>query len=152
GGKASETLSWKSGLFLGDFAIGLDAISAVFLIPVLLISALGSIYGLEYWKQGEHPRNGQKLRFCWGLMAGMMLLVVVARNGVLFLMAWEIMALAAFFLVATEDEKPEVRQAAWIYLAAAHAGTLALFGFFALIRYSTGSFDLWRTLAAGAPS
>ena len=36
-----------------------------------------------------------------------MVLVVVARNGVLFLVAWEVMALASFFLVTFEHEKRE---------------------------------------------
>src|SRR5256714_12094823 len=72
-----------------------------------------------------------------------MAMVVLARDGVLFLMAWEIMALAAFFLVSTEQNKPQVREAGWIYLVAAHVGTLLLFAFFALLRNVTGSFDLW---------
>src|SRR5438132_7817339 len=72
-----------------------------------------------------------------------MALVTLARNGVLFLMAWEVMALAAFFLVVTEENKSEVREAGWIYLAATHVGTLCLFGFFALLRQVTGSLDLW---------
>ena len=138
-------LPW--GLPIGRFAVGVDALSALFLIPMLLISALGSIYGLAYWKQAEHPGNGRKLRLCWGLMTASMMLVVMATDGVLFLMAWEIMALAAFFLVATEDKKEAVRQAGWVYLVATHLGTLCLFALFALLRYAGGSFDLWSITA-----
>jgi hydrogenase-4 component B len=134
-------LSWS--LPWGHFAAGVDGISALFLIPMLLISALGSIYGLSYWKQSRHLGNGRKLRLCWGLLTAAMMMVILARDGVLFLIAWEIMALAAFFLVATEDKKPEVRQAAWVYLVATHVGTLCLFGVFGLLRFATGSFDLW---------
>ncbi len=134
-------LPW--GLPIGHFAVGVDALSAVFLIPMLLISALGSIYGLSYWKQAEHPGNGRKLRLFWGLMTAGMMLVVLATDGVTFLMAWEIMALAAFFLVATEDKKHAVREAGWVYLVATHVGTLCLFALFALFRYAGGSFDLW---------
>src|SRR5450759_884477 len=42
----SLILPW--GLPIGQFAVGVDALSTVFLIPMLLISALGSIYGLAY--------------------------------------------------------------------------------------------------------
>jgi hydrogenase-4 component B len=133
---------------LGSFSVAIDDLSLIFLIPIFLISALGSAYGLTYWPQREHPRNGTKLRLCWGLLTAAMAMVVLARSAVLFLMAWEIMAVAAFFLVATEDDKPAVRQAAWVYLAAAHLGTLSLFGFFALLQHATGSFDLWPTLPA----
>ena len=62
----------------------------------------------------------------WGLA-----LVVLAASGVAFLVAWELMAIAAFFLVATDGDDPQVRAAGWIYLAATHLGTLGLFALFA---------------------
>ena len=55
-----------------------------------------------------------------------MALVVVARNGVLFLVAWEVMSLASFFLVTFEDETASVREAGWTYLVATHLGTAFL--------------------------
>src|SRR6516225_628440 len=103
---------------------------------------LGSIYGLGYWPQRTHPQNGRKLRLFYGLLTAGMALVVVARNGVLFLTAWEVMALAAFFLVTTEDDQQPAREAGWIYLAATHLGTLCLFALFALLRSVSGSFTL----------
>jgi len=150
---AAATLNLPWALPWGHFAIGLDALSVFFLIPIFLISALGSFYGLGYWPQNRHPGNGRRLRACWGLLAAAMVLIVLARHAVVFLMAWEIMALSAFLLVATEDYKPQVRQAAWVYLVATHVGTLCLFGFFALLAATTGTFDLWPTLdsSAGAP-
>ena len=45
-------------------------------------------------------------------MTAAMVGVVLARDAVLFLVAWELMALAAFFLICTEEERPEVRRAA----------------------------------------
>jgi len=44
-------------------------------------------------------------------------------DGLLFLLAWEIMALAPFFLVIFDDRRASVRHAAWTYLAATHLGT-----------------------------
>jgi hydrogenase-4 component B len=144
--EASSPIALRWGLPLGRLAIGLDDLNVIFLIPILLIPALGSVYGLSYWSQREHASNGRKLRFCWGLMTAGMALVVLSRDGVLFLVAWEVMALAAFFLVATEDDKAEVREAGWVYLVPTHVGTLCLFGFFALLWQVSGSFDLWPTL------
>jgi len=143
----SIAVSWS--LPWGQFSAAIDAISALFLIPMLLISSLGSIYGLSYWKQSRHLSNGRKLRLCWGLLTAAMMMVILARDGVLFLIAWEIMALAAFFLVATEDDKPAVRQAAWVYLVATHLGTLCLFGLFGLMRLATHSFALWPAAPEG---
>jgi len=147
----SVQLSGEWSLPLGHFAVAIDDISLIFLIPIFLMAALGSIYGQGYWNQRRHAGNGRQLRLCWGLLHGAMAMVVMARDGVLFLMAWEIMALAAFFLVSTEDNKPQVREAGWIYLVAAHAGTLFLFAFFALLRSVTGSFDLWPTALTSLP-
>jgi hydrogenase-4 component B len=126
----------------GEFAVAVDGLSAVFLLPVFLVAALGSVYGLGYWKQAEHPDNGRKLRLCYGLLAAGMALVVVARNAVLFLAAWEVMAVAAYFLVTTEDDQAEARAAGWVYLVATHTATLCLFALFALLRHVSGSFAL----------
>lgn len=125
-----------------DFHVGLDGLSAVFLLPIFLISLAGSIYGLGYWRQSEHPDNGRKLRLFYGLCAAGMALVVVARNSVVFLLGWETMAASAFFLVATEDDRPPVAEAGWLYLASTHAATLTLFGLFGVLWAFTGSFDL----------
>ena len=66
--------------------------------------------------------------FFFNLLAASMLLVVVARNGLLFLMSWELMSLASFFLVMLDDEQESVRRAGWIYLVAMHLGTAFLRG------------------------
>jgi hydrogenase-4 component B len=127
----------------------LDGLSAVFLLPIFLIFLLGSIYGLSYWRQTEHPENGRKLRMFYGLLTASMAVVVLAKNALLFLMGWEVMALAGFFLVATEDEEPAARAAGWLYLAAAHISVLCLFALFALLRNLAGTFTL-VPLAEGA--
>lgn len=134
-----------------DFVLGADALSAFFLAPIFLISLLGSIYGLDYWKQSEHPESGAKLRFFYGLLTASLAVLVLARNSVTFLMGWEIMAVSAFFLVSTEDRDPEVRDAGWLYLAASHSATLCLFTLFALLYGLTGSYDL-QPLAQGTAS
>jgi hydrogenase-4 component B len=126
----------------GELSIAIDGLSAVFLTPIFLIALVGSVYGLGYWKQTEHPHNGRKLRVFYGLLAGGMALVVTSRNGLLFLFAWEIMAVSAFFLVTTEDDRQEVRETGWLYLVATHIATLCLFALFALLHKATGSFKL----------
>jgi hydrogenase-4 component B len=133
----------------GEFRVAVDGLSAVFLMPIFLMSLLGNVYGLAYWKQTEHPRNGRKLRLFYGTLTAGMALLVIARNSILFLFGWEVMALSAFFLVTTEDDNHEVRETGWIYLAATHAATLCLFALFALLRTATGSFTLVR-LAEGS--
>jgi hydrogenase-4 component B len=132
-----------------DFHVAVDGLSAIFLVPIFVIPVLASIYGHGYWKQTDHPLDGRKLRLFQGTMTAGMALLVVARNSVLFLMGWEIMALSGFFLVTTEDHEPEVRKAGWIYLVATHVSTLCLLAFFALLKSASGSFTL-APLAAGS--
>lgn len=129
--------------------IKIDGISVIFMLPIFLVSALGSVYGLGYWKQSEHPLNGRKLRLFYGLVTASLVTVTIAANAILFLVAWEIMALGAFFLITTEDEKIKIREAGWIYMIATHTATLVLFAMFALMRNATGTFEL-TALSAGA--
>jgi hydrogenase-4 component B len=130
-----------------EFHVAIDGLSAVFLMPIFLISMLGSIFGVGYWAQTEHPENGRKLRLFYGILTACMALTVIARNGILFLFGWELFALSAFFLVTTEEHKQDVRQAGWLYLAATHLAALCLFALFALLYAASGSF----TLVALAP-
>lgn len=117
----------------------IDGLAVFFLVPVFLVPALGQIYGLEYWAQLEHQRNGRKLRLFYGLVTAALAGVAIAAHAVFFLVSWEVMALSAFFLVTTEDEDRAVRSAGWVYLVTTHLSTLCLFALFALLKAETGS-------------
>ncbi|MHB8972414.1 MAG: proton-conducting transporter transmembrane domain-containing protein [Pirellulaceae bacterium] len=126
----------------GEFAVTLDALSVMFLAPVFVVPALGAIYGLAYWRQLEHPDSGRRLGLFYGLLAGSMALVVISRDGVLFLIAWEAMAIAAYFAATADERNPAAQHAGWVYLIATHAGTLCLIAMFALWHQLTGSFAM----------
>jgi hydrogenase-4 component B len=136
-----ETSSFLGALPELALHLRLDPLAAFFLAPVCVLGGAGALYGERYWRQAEHPENGRKLRLWFGVLISSLAGVVLAADGVAFLFAWEIMALAAFLLVTTEDDLREVRQAGWVYLVAAHAGTLALFALFGLLWASTGSLE-----------
>ncbi len=126
----------------GEFHVAMDGLSALFLVPIFLVSLLGCVYGLGYWKQAEHPDNGRKLRLFYGLLPAGMALLVIARNSILFMVGWEVMALSAFFLVTTEDHDRAVRETGWIYLVATKVATVSLFALFGLLHAVNGSFKL----------
>ena len=138
----SRPIVWPWSIPGGEFHVAVGGLSAVFLMPIFLMSLLGSIYGLEYWQQTEHSDNGRRLRLFYGLLTAGMALLVIARNGILFLFGWEIMALSAFFLVTTEEHLPEARTAGWIYLVATHVATMALMALIGLLRAVSGSYTL----------
>ncbi len=141
-------LSWLSAL---NPKLGLDALSAFFLVPVYLIGACGSIYGLRYWPAGEKGRTAPRLQIFWGLLMAGMAWLLISRDAMAFLLGWETMALSAFFLITAEDDRQESRKSGLVYLIATHIGTLCLFCLFALWRYASGSFD-FLPLQAGTVS
>lgn len=148
GRTASATAPWH--LPNAELVLHLDPLAAAFLLPILVLGALTSIYGLDYWPARRQPSAGRVRAFIGLLLAGMAT-VVVAGQGMLFLVAWEAMAVAAFFLIASEDADAEARGAAWLYFIATHVGTLALFALFVVMRAERGTFLLGPIgAAAGA--
>jgi hydrogenase-4 component B len=133
----------------GAFRVRVDALAAMFVIQIFLVSLLGATYGLGYWSQAAHPDSGRKVRLFYGVVTAGMALLVVAGNAVLFLAGWELMALAAFILITTSDEDREVREVGYVYLVATRVGTLCLFGMFALLFVSSGSLDFPGSLVRG---
>ena len=75
------------------------------------------------------------------MLTASMALVIAARDGLLFLLAWEIMALSPFFLVIFDDRKATARHAAWTYLAATHLGTAFLLVMFVVLGGLAGTSD-----------
>ena len=120
----------------------LDALSALFLALLAVVGGAGSAYAREYWPDAAHPHSAPSGRAWWSGLLGCMGIVLVAANGLHFLLAWELCTVSAYFLITRERQKPEVRAAGWLYLAASHAGTLCLFAFFALLAARTGGWDL----------
>ncbi|HJV65898.1 MAG TPA: proton-conducting transporter membrane subunit [Geomonas sp.] len=131
-----------SGLPFGPFEVGIDPLSAFFLLPVFIVTGSSAIYSVGYWPAPSHAANAGKLTLFLGLLAAGLSTLLMARDAVLFLIAWEIMAFAAYFALTTEDDKAEVREAGTLYLITTHVGTLALFAMFSLLKGETGSFLL----------
>jgi hydrogenase-4 component B len=150
-GRAAVALTFASPLPGRIAALGADALTGWFALPVLVVGVLGSLYGTAYWAPRRHPRHGRRLRFCYGLLLGSLLLVLLARDGATFLIAWEAMALANFFLITTEEDDAGVRRAGWIYLLYSHLSVLLLFAFFVLQEQFGGGFG-FGALPASAPA
>ena len=123
-----ETLTRPWPLPGAALHVELDALSAIFLVPLFLVSALAAVSGARSFGDDEHPADARRTRFFFGLATGAIAVVLVARNGLLFLAAWEVMALSAFFLVTADRQSREARDAGRLYLFATHVATLGLFG------------------------
>lgn len=157
-GRSLPELSWAWNVPLGSFTVGLDPLSAWFAAAILGLAILAAVYGAGYLAHYADRKSLGPPWLFYNLLVAAMVLVVAARNGMLFLMAWEGMALASYFLVTFEDEQQRVREAGRIYLIASHLGAACLLLFFALLASHAGSLDfsllaaLARTQAAGRVS
>lgn len=149
GSEASMHLPWN--VPFGSFSAGIDALSAWFVLPIVGLSGLAAIYGSEYLLTYRSHKNLGVPWFFYNVLVASMLLVVTAQNAVLFLVAWEVMSLASFFLVTFEHEKQDVRQAGWTYLVATHIGTAFLILMFVILGNKAGSFDFARFAQAAGP-
>lgn len=138
------------GLPFGAAEFGIDPLSAFFLIPVCIITACSSAYSLHYWPAEENPATARRLALFTSLLTISLVVILIARHAIVFLMAWEIMALACYFAMTVDSRKKEVREAGLLYLVTAHFGTLALFALFALLKGASGSFSLPETASIAA--
>lgn len=150
GGSAEIQASWR--VPVGELRIGVDALSAFFLLCIYLVSGLGAVYGAGYLGGRGRERALAPVIFFFALLVAAMAGVALARDGVLFLVAWEIMSLAGYFLVTFEHEREDVRRAGMVYLIASHIGVVFLFILFTLFARHGGDFSFAALASAGAPS
>jgi hydrogenase-4 component B len=146
GTPASLRLPWQ--LPLASFSIAIDPLSAFFLLPTFGLCALAAIYGAGYMGAAAGRRSTGGSWVWFNLLVASMALVIASRNGILFLVAWELMTLTSFFLVTTHDQRADVRRAGRLYLVAAHIGTTFLLVLFLLLG-SHGTFDFDQFGAGG---
>ena len=132
---------------IGGAGLGVDRLSAFFVIVVAGGAIAAALYAIGYTREyaGKYSLTAMALAF--NLFVAAMILVPLARNVLTFLVLWELMSLASYFLVITEHEYRETLRAGWIYFVMTHAGFAALFlGFLLLGRVSgTMSFAAWNT-------
>ncbi len=149
GTTASLRLPWD--VPYGSFSIAIDPLSALFAVPVFGLTALAAFQGIPSLLAASDRRSVGPPWFFFNLMAAGLAMVVLARNGVLFLVAWEVMALASYFLVTIEHRRAEVREAGRTYLIATHLGTASLLAMFALMGRHAGSLD-FDAIAGNVPA
>ena len=133
----------------GAWVVGIDPLSAAFLLVVLGVGAIVAVYGVGYLadERGHRAVAAAHLGVAGLLVA--LALVVTARSAMLFLIAWELMSLIGLLLIVFEHERRPVRRAGLVYVAATHVGTLVLFILFAVWGRHAGGLT-FDALAAGA--
>lgn len=160
----------SQGVVTGQIPFGLpwlpwhvrfDSLSGLFYLIIGIAIFAVSLYGPGYVKDNneqEHPFA--VLGLFSGLFVSGMFLVLLADDAFFFMIAWELMSVASYFLVAFQHEHSANRRAAFIYLIMAEVGAIAIilafgvlagfsegFGFtFDALRNTTLS-DTWASVA-----
>jgi hydrogenase-4 component B len=146
GGAVTATL--PLGLPWLPWCVRLDALAGFFLAVIGVVTVAVGLYGPGYVRTLEHGRESlSALGVFTGLFLTGMLLVVLADDAFLFMVAWEVMSLSSYFLVAFQHEHAANRRAAFLYLLMAHVGGLAiLLAFGVLASFGAGfAFDAMRS-------
>lgn len=154
---AGVSALWQDTAFTATLPLGLpwlpwevrlDNLAAFFLCIIGVVGVAVGFYAPAYVRGFEHGRESlAALGGFGGLFLAGMLLVVLADDAFMFMLAWEVMSLSSYFLVAFQHENPSNRRAAFLYLLMAHIGGLAiLLGFGVLASFGNGfAFDAMRT-------
>ncbi|MFN3413364.1 MAG: proton-conducting transporter membrane subunit, partial [Thermoanaerobaculum sp.] len=147
--RATLSLRWPWGLPFASFSLTLDPLACFFLALLFLLSALAAWYGYGYT---QHQDETQK-RQVWACFTGLVVamgLVILAANGVLFLLGWELMSLSAFFLVRSTGSGRS-QAASWSFLVASHVSGAALVGFFFVVGQEASSLDFAQLASQTLP-
>jgi formate hydrogenlyase subunit 3/multisubunit Na+/H+ antiporter MnhD subunit len=156
---ATDAVSVLSGNLVADsllvFPLGiatlrLDALSAFFSLPVLLVCSVAAFYAAAVSRHEKQDLGG--FWFFFNLLFAAMLLLIVSANAFTFLSAWEVMSVAAFFLITHRDEIFTARSAGWKFLVASHIGTAGLFILFAVLANNAGSLEFADFSNAALPA
>jgi len=133
-----ESVTLSIGLPDLPFHLRLDPLSGFFLTVIGLLSFFVSIYSTGYCKGYAGKRSVTHLVIFYSLFIAGMFLVVLSDDAFFFLISWELMAIASYFLVMFEDELIENRRAAFLYLVVAHVGAIAILLSFGVLAGATG--------------
>ena len=140
-------LPWviKNGLILK-----IDRLSAFFIAVVNFTVLTGFLYARGYLRPYYSTKNSLRFSihyfaYLWLYLS--MIMVVVIRDGLPFLIVWEIMALSSFLLVIFDAEDTSILKTGISYLIQMHVGMFFILIAFLIAGRETGqmSFDALNT-------
>ena len=126
----------------GSVLIKIDALSGWFLLTINFTFITGAVYGLGYMKQYMDQKNNIAMHCVAFILAHAALVTICSvQNGMVFLVAWEIMALSAFVLVIFEHRKQSTLRAGINYLVQSHISIVFIMLGFIYVAFKTNSYN-----------
>ncbi|AGH82390.1 hydrogenase 4 subunit B [Psychromonas sp. CNPT3] len=152
----SDAISYQisSPFYFADCMLRLDPLSSLMVFIISLVVIACSIYSLSYMQEYK-GKGAWAMGFFMNVFIASMVALVVSENAFYFIVFFEMMSLASYFLVISEQKETSIN-AGLQYFLIAHAGSvLIMIAFFILYR-ATGSlnFQDFRTanLSSGMAS
>lgn len=142
--------NFVSGIPLFECRFALDPLSSFFTIALSILALAVSVYSFGYLAHGGQRLNLPFLTFFYNTLLLSISLVFTAANALLFLIGWEVMALAAYALVTLDHKKQECQNAGLLYVIMAHIDSGCLLAGFALLAGSARSLNYRDLSQAGA--
>ena len=123
--------------------VGIDALSAFFLVFSLPMTLLGTIYAIGYLRPYFEKRaRSTGIHFAiLNMISLSFILIYTVENAMVFLLGWEIAAISAWLAVIWDYRNQKVRFAGFNYLISTHLSLLFLVAGFMIIGSATKSFD-----------
>jgi len=121
------------------FHLRLDRLSAYFVMVIGAASAGISAFAAGYFRKGQGTPPGL-LCLEYHVFLASMVGVVLADDAYSFMVMWETMALASFFLVTANHRIAEVRSAGYLYITMARIGAIAILLCFGVLQANTGDY------------
>lgn len=124
-----------------DVTLVIDSLSAFFILIINLTVFTGALYAKGYLKPYQGQRT--KIEMAWHYFNFMilylsMLMVVMLREGISFLVFWELMSVSTFFLIVFESDKQENKTAGLKFLIQMHIALFFLIIGFVIAGVATG--------------
>lgn len=125
---------------VGVLRMRLDALGAFFLSWSLPMTLLGSVYAAGYFRPFFNTSRNVGVHFALlNLTSLSFVLVYTGEHALVFLLGWEIAALAAWLLVIWDYTNQKVRFAGFNYLVSTHIGLIFLVAAFMIIYTHAGA-------------
>lgn len=119
--------------------IRLDMLSAFMVFVISLLAAVTSFYSLAY-VQEYIGRGAWSMGFFMNVFIASMVMLMVVDNAFYFIVFFELMSLASYFLVIF-DQDDEAVSAGLLYFFIAHAGSMLILAAFLIMFSQTKSMD-----------
>jgi len=133
---------YNGSLITGKIALRMDALSGLFILIINFTFLTGAFYGFQYMKAHRNQKANLSIHCISFVLLHISLVSICSlQNSIVFLTAWEVMALSSFMLIIFEHAKRDTLNAGINFLIQSHVCIMFLMLGFIWIALKTNSYD-----------